>query len=550
MEASETVAPTPGEGVRFLLTEDQQKLVAKFKSPENLIPIDREWVTATLAELSLDHLFLSRDAIDGFIQKYNAREDIGAIVIGERRDAEIILTVSADKMRCHVTLFPSYGGTKIDLAIFRKLLKDKNVIHGLKRKPIEQLLAKGEGEDVLIAEGQPPIEGVSTQFDVLLEEVKDRTPAVKSDDSVDYRDLGEIVAIPAGTELMRRTPAKQGVPGTNVHGQTINPKPVTDLPFSPGLDGAEISASDPNLLLSTTVGQAVFTENGISIENVVQLPKVDMSSGNIKFDGSVEVLGDVAKGMKIDVTGDVVVRGIVEASQISAGGDVLIANSIIGSGDVRNPKGKLLDDAAIIRAGGAVSFRVGEYVYVETKDCIYIDELAMHCELHADNEIVVGNKTAKRGQIVGGLAQSGFMIQALQLGNQTGVKTIAEIRCTPGVKGELQKLDEEIGKLEDKQYRVKRVLLAFKRNPKSMDKSVVLQHIAMKKELDAETAILMKKKAECEAEIERVRNGQIQVKRTTCAGTHLIIGRAEKSFSEDQKGVNYRLYEDKHIVAF
>lgn len=550
MATSPVTDPAPGEGIRFMLTDDDMKLVAKFRTPVNIIPIDNQWVKNSLADLHLDHLYLSQAAINDFIQKYNSGEITGAVLIGERRDAKLSLHISSDKMEAYMELEPAYGGKALTKEALEKALLEKNIIYGLQLPNIKQALQQGYAENLLIAKGKPVIEGCATKFECLIPDVKDRTPQIKEDGHVDYRDLGEIFSVQPGVPLMRRHPARDGVAGTNVHSQTINPKPVKDQFFSSNLEGVEIDRDDPNVLVATTTGQPVVKDNGITIENVLHMDKVDLSTGNVKFDGSVEVEGDVGKGMKIEVTGDIIIRGVVEAATLIAGGDVLIDGSMIGGGEVRDPKGQLVEDAAVIKAGSAISFKVGEYVYAEAGDCIYVEEMAMSCELHALNEIVVGNKTSRRGQVVGGLAQSGVFIKVLQAGGQSGNRTVFEISHPKGLGGEIKKLEEEIAITDNQLFQVKRTLLSFKRNPKNINKQQAMQMISKKRQFEARIAELESKKENIETQIERVKKGQIVVGRTTYAGTVIKIGRAEKSVSEDTKGVGYRLYEEKHIISF
>ncbi|MDH5300769.1 MAG: FapA family protein [Gammaproteobacteria bacterium] len=548
------MAAEPGSdaagGVRFLLTDDRMKVVAKFRTPGNPATINRQWVQTALVDMHLDHLYLSESAIEDLIHKYNYGEPSGAVLIGERRDAKLTLAISPDKMEAYMDLEPAYGGQRLTKDGLEKALREKNIIFGLLLPEIKDALQKGQAKDVLIACGTPAIEGTHARFEVLIPEIKDRTPQVREDGMVDYRDLGEIYTVQPGVPVMRRQPARQGAAGTNVHGQTINPKQVKDANFSGGLEGVEVSQGDPDLLISTTTGQPVIKGNGVTIENVLRLKKVDLSTGNVKFDGSVEVEGEVSRGMKIEATGDIIIRGVVEAAILLAGGDVLVDGSIIGGGDVRDPKGELLSTAATIKAGAAVSFKVGEYVYVEAGDCIYVEELAMSCELHALNEVVVGTKNARRGQVVGGLAHSGVFIKVLQAGGQSGVKTVFEISYPKGIGGEIKKLDDEIAVQDNKLFQVKRTLLSFRRDPKNVNKQKAMQLIQDKRNLEGQIAELEAKKEKLMMQIERVKKGQVLVGRNTFAGTVIKIGNADKTISEDTKGVGYRLYEDKHIVSF
>jgi len=70
---------------------------------------------------------------------------------------------------------------------------------------------------------------------------------------------------------------------------------------------------------------------------------VDINSGNITFDGSLEVKGDVAEGMTIDVTGDVYIQGGVERAAVKAGHNIKVGGGIFGVEDAERPEEEIIE---------------------------------------------------------------------------------------------------------------------------------------------------------------------------------------------------------------
>ena len=122
------------------------------------------------------------------------------------------------------------------------------------------------------------------------------------DDRVDLRDLGSLLLVNPGTALMRRTPAKPGKDGMDVLGKPIAADPVVDMPFAVDLSGVAADPNDPNRLLAVIAGSPRVLPNGVSVSPVVDVEAVDLHSGNVTFDGSLRVSGDIRTGMSVSYT--------------------------------------------------------------------------------------------------------------------------------------------------------------------------------------------------------------------------------------------------------
>src|SRR6185436_13597582 len=112
----------------------------------------------------------------------------------------------------------------------------------------------------------------------------------------------------------------------------------------------------PNLLRALHGGQPVHTGNAVTVEKVLSLKNVSMATGNISFDGTVEVAGDVHPGMKLHASGDIVVKGIVEGAQLNAGGSIHVAGGVVAH--------------AVVHAGSSVSARFVENASIHAETTI------------------------------------------------------------------------------------------------------------------------------------------------------------------------------------
>ena len=127
-----------------------------------------------------------------------------------------------------------------------------------------------------------------------------------------------------------------------------------------------------------------------------------MSTGNIDYDGSIEISGSVTANMEVKAGGNVVINGGVESARVIAGGNIVIAKGMNGMG-----KGYL-------RAGGNIMVKFLENVRVVTGG--YLEsEAIMHCVVTAGTDVRVDGR---RGIILGGLVQAANSITVKDCGRQ------------------------------------------------------------------------------------------------------------------------------------
>jgi uncharacterized protein (DUF342 family) len=158
-----------------------------------------------------------------------------------------------------------------------------------------------------------------------------------------------------------------------------------------------------------------------------------MASGNITFDGSVYVEGEVLTGMQVHASGDIVVNGAVDGGLLEAGGNIQVDGGIIAH--------------AKVRAGGAVSARFVENSQIYAGTTIAINDMALQSELQALNQIMVGIKSPQRGRLVGGSARAMMLVSAPMLGADAGSITTVQV----GVNPELEERFQNLLQLAEKQ---------------------------------------------------------------------------------------------------
>lgn len=372
-------------------------------------PVDAAGLRALLSGFADAGCALDEGAIATAAQHCNDKQAPFAIQVGQRRDAQIQIRIAKDDMVADISMVAARGGRAATVGDIIQALTEAGVLFGIDDTAMLLACDQGACTAMPIARATLPLDGEDARFEELLPHTADRSPKVDENGLIDYREHGAIEVVAAGAPLMRRHPATMGSPGRTVRGRTLPAKPGRDEPFAPQLVGAQCDTSDPNLLVATQTGQPVRVHGGIMVEPVLQVAEVNMASGNIHFDGSVQVKGDVVAGMTVQATGDIVVAGMVDGGVLEAGGDIRIAGGVIAH--------------AKLRAAGAVSTKFAQGVQIQAGTVLSIADMAMDCELASFNQIVIGAENPARARLVGGSATAMMLLSVPWLGSSKGTVT-------------------------------------------------------------------------------------------------------------------------------
>jgi uncharacterized protein (DUF342 family) len=276
-------------------------------------------------------------------------------------------------------------------------------------------LCTGEARQAVIARGHGPQPGRDTRFEPLLESRREAgAPRVNEDGRVDFLDLDFVRSVTAGEALMRRIPPTPGTEGCNLWGEILPARDGRDLAFRRVGLGTRLSPKDADLLVAATAGLPTFGPDFVQVDPVLWVPAVDVSTGHIRFAGSVVVAGDVGTGLQIEAEGDVIVAGTVDAATIVAGGNVELRGGMAGHG------------TGSVQAGGSVTARYLDSVTVIAGEDLYFEETISHCDVTVAQDVVAISAMG-RGQVIGGQLRAGRAVRARGLGAPAGTVTLVGV---------------------------------------------------------------------------------------------------------------------------
>lgn len=534
---------THKDALTFRLDGDN-KLLAVYEPGGDKATLDATTIKEMLARQNQSDLFLDEKALSRLVQTYNNSNASFILEIGERRDGEFIIKVSDDKMTAWLTMTPAYGGAPVTFEQIRQSLKEKGIVSGLiTSTEIEAVLKEGKATDYIIAQGMSAVPGLDAQFHSLVPEMQERRPQINEHGIADFRDLGNLILVKQGDPLMRRTLPTEGKNGQNILGQILIPKPSRNTPFTSELKGSMFDPDDNDLLLSAIIGQPLLIPNGVMVSPTITVPQVNISSGNLSFDGTINILGDVMEGMKVYALNDIFVGGTVEAAEMKAGGNITIKGGVIGNSD--SSGSSTLSMGGKISCKGSVSARFAKYVSIEAGTSIVIEEYSMNNQLTAMNQISVGKPGGKKGLIIGGSASAMMLVQAASIGSDASIKTYIQAGLNPYTQEQLNYIKCEIEVNEKNQDDIKKIITFIENNPEK-DKNGLLDKA--RRTLDNLTTEIARHQADQEsllAEMSFAEYAKIVVERTIYNGVEIRIGNQIWKAQEERSKTVFRLIDGK-----
>ncbi|MCZ2406933.1 MAG: FapA family protein, partial [Burkholderiales bacterium] len=367
-------------------------------------PFDKAALLQWLAEQGYGAYQHHEEALERAVQVSAGGEERVVLLLAHPVDAVVQVEVSRDAMQAQLSITPAQGGAPASEDDVHAALAASAVVAGIDAVAIAQAVQSQSPDPILVAQGVLPIPGEDAEFLELIAAAPERTPKVDADGRIDYREHGGgIVLVETGALLMRRKPATPGTPGRTVLGKELPPRPGRDVPFADKLSGVAVSADDPNVLVASMTGQPVLVRAGVMVEPILHLPEVDIATGNIHYDGSVHVDGDIAQGMQVQATGDVIVGGAVDGGIVQAQGNIVVKGGVIAR--------------ARLQADCVVDVRFAEGSELRAGTELVVRQNAIGCELHALDRISVGREVPTRGRLMGGAASAMMGIAAPFIGS-------------------------------------------------------------------------------------------------------------------------------------
>ena len=439
------------------------------------------------------------------------------------------LTIAEDNMSATVRFFaPSEGGRLLTLEEFVKDLRIRKIIFGIQVQNLQEFFGSREYcKDIVVAKGKEIIQGKDAYIEYAFNTDNHIRPTIREDGSVDFFNLNTISHCRTGQVLATIIPEVPGQKGRNILGEELEPRAVKSTLFH---FGRNIEVSEDNLrLISKVNGHVTLVDDKVFVSDILEVENVDNSTGNVDFEGSVQINGNVISNFTVTAKGNVIVNGVVEGAVIVAGGDIIIARGMNGMG-----KGKL-------EAGGNIVAKFLENVDVSAEGYIQTESI-LHSTVSAGKYIEVDGK---HGFITGGHVIAAEKLGVKTLGSEMGASTVVEVGANPKMKEEYIRLQKDVAEIQKILNSTGSIIASYaeKRakggslNSEQMEylKSVILLDNSKKKELEN----TQRRIEEIQDKLSTQNQAYVEVRGQVFQGTKIIIGELSMVVQNSNKACRF-----------
>lgn len=235
----------------------------------------------------------------------------------------------------HLELMLEEDKTTVNSLNFEDVIKEldnKGIKYGIKQSEILNATGVKEPSKIVIAEGLKPLDGENGWLEYKVDINGKKGLEEDGYGRVNFRETQSIPTVEKGEVIAIVHPPKSGIPGITVTNDMIPPKQMNPIKLKSGSGIIEVG----NQIVATESGRPAFEQRGLRVRASV-VPKlthrgnVNLSTGNIRFHGDVEIIGEVEENMIVDSEGDIIVHKSTNKANLTTSSSIVVKGNIFNS---------------------------------------------------------------------------------------------------------------------------------------------------------------------------------------------------------------------------
>ncbi len=333
---------------------------------------------------------------------------------------------------------PSGGGLDVTADQILDALDSKFVCHGILEDDIRRAVElKRYNENICAAKWDPPVNGVDGEIKYFYKTDQAVRPVENEQGEVDYKNLGLVRNITAGTPIATITFPTEGEPGTDITGKTVPQRQGVPAKYTVGAGTSLVD--DDTQIIAAVDGNLVYKNGAFCVEETLIVNgDVEVATGNIDFIGAIVIKGSVFEGFRVTSKRGITVNGTVNCAELSADGDIFVKIGAINS---------------TITSKGNVKLGFCENSKIECEGNV-------ESASFVGGEVFAGQKmiASGKGVIMGGKYTALDGVEASVIGSDKYVKTEITLGNNAVLSKEKDTLEKSIAQMEDKVDQLNKVL--------------------------------------------------------------------------------------------
>ena len=298
----------------------------------------------------------------------------------------IKVLVSDDMLSARVSFYPGintdrkikYQDVILNLTEKHKI-SPKNIDDKALKEAIELLNEGYIVEGILVCQGTPPVQGKDANIEYLFEKPNIK-PQLLPNGKVNYREFTKFIFVSKDQLIIKRTPPDKGMDGRDISGNIIKAQEGIDKSVEV-VEGV-YSNLEKTEYRSKYNGHIILSGNTVSVLPMLQVNgDVNMHTGNLRFEGTIQITGNVQSGFIIDAD-DIIVDGIVENAELKASNSIIIKTGVKG-----------IINKGSIKAGGNISVGYCENANISAGGELSIEKYCFNSNIEAAQVTALGKDT-------------------------------------------------------------------------------------------------------------------------------------------------------------
>lgn len=453
-------------------------------------------------------------------------------------DSSIKVHLSKDLMSVSISMYPGINVNKsIGFSQIKDFLKEFGILEEFINNDRISEAADAFAHNLIVSEfkvgeGIVPENGSKCVVERLFESPNAASPAKLPGGAVNYKTRSSFVLVDKNDLLLRRKPPTQGVNGKNIRGEAVYAIPGEDKVVEVG-EGVEKNDNNTEFRAKYN-GHLVMAGNMVSVLPVLEIKgDVDLRVGNVTFDGTVHVSGNVLPGFNVNAD-NVLIDGIVENAGINARTSVTIKTGRKGAGK------------SLIKAGGDIVLGYCENGEIFSGGEVEIQKYCFNSEVSAEKIYT----SSKDGIISGGTLRAFSEIRAASFGSQSTNDMAIYVGVSPTMEEKAKKVMMEINNINASLQKISDIVKKI-----DLVTTDALKDPKFRKLLDTVTLFkrrlpLLQKKYEELMSQSVCENPKLVVENTIRSGIKIIIGKAQMVLKNDMSRVEFFFDKETCEIGF
>lgn len=353
---------------------------------------------------------------------------------GETMDAEPRFFLSQDRLTVYACVLPpENGGGPLALEDFLEDMHYEGILFGILTEEIPGHFAKGYYHIFPVARGRAPTAGEEGKVTELFQRRRHMRLEVQNGSEVDFSQDVPLQPVQRGTPICLIRQPRAGTDGMDVTGAVL---PAPEVPEVVVPQGQNVELGRGGQALVAGTDGILYIESDRFCIHAQKIINGDLNQfqGTLEVSGNLYVGGDVDGGVRIVVSGDVVIAGKVGQAQVeSTVGIIRVQKGIYGT-----------PEKTVLKAESQVQSPVVECAQISAGASVITETIV-------DSQIVCNGTVyamTGRGMIANSNIRAGGSILCLRVGNLAGGRSYFSVGYPPHVPEEKQRIKGELAQVQ------------------------------------------------------------------------------------------------------